>query len=293
MRLEGKVAVVTGGGRGIGRAIALAFAYEGAGVVVVSRTASEIEATATEIRAAKRQALALPADVSNPSDVTGMVERAIREFGRVHILVNNAGVLGPIGPLVDSDVGRWMDTIRINLVGPFLCCKGVLPTMIQQRYGKIINLSGGGATFPRPYFSAYAASKAAVVRLTETLAEEVKEYNIQVNALAPGAVNTRMLEQILTAGEAAGEKALAEARRQLESGGASPEKAAALAVFLASEESGGLTGRLIAAPYDDWESWDADRIAQVMSASWFTLRRMDLHTLGPLMDEIENRCALA
>lgn len=281
-----RVAIVTGGGRGIGRAIALAFADEGADVVVVSRTPAEIEATATAIRAQKRRALAIPADVSNPQDVTAMVERTIREFGTVHILVNNAGVQGPIGLLINNDVGQWIETIRINLTGTFLCCKDVLPVMIQQGYGKIINLSGGGATSPRPYFTAYAASKAAVVRLTETLAEEVKEYNIQLNAIAPGAVNTHMLDQLLAAGEAAGEKALAEARRQLESGGTSPEKATALAVFLASDESDGLTGKLIAAPYDSWESWNANRIAEVMSAPWFTLRRMDPHTLRPFIDKL-------
>jgi len=287
MKLEGKVAIVTGGGRGIGRAIALAFAEEGAHIVVVSRTAAEIEATAAEIEAQKRRALAILVDVSNPRDVTAMVQRTIREFGTVNILVNNAGVQGPIGPLVNNDVEQWMQTIRINLVGAFLCCKAVLPVMVQQRHGKIINLSGGGATSPRPYFSAYAASKAAVVRLTETLAEEVKEHNIQVSAIAPGAVNTRMLDQVLAAGEAAGEKALTEARRQLESGGTSLEKAAALAVFLASDESDGLTGKLIAAPHDGWESWDANRIAEVMSAPWFTLRRMDPYTLRPLIDKME------
>lgn len=287
MKLGEKVAIVTGGGRGIGRAIALAFAKEGADVAVVSLTPAEIEKSAAMIRAQKQRAMAIPADVSNQQDVITMVERVIREFGTVHILVNSAGVQGPIGPLVDNDVGQWRQTIQINLAGAFLCCKAVLPVMIQQGCGKIINLSGGGATSHRPYFTAYAASKAAVVRLTETLAEEVKEYNIQVNAISPGAVNTRMLDRVLAAGDAAGEKAAAEARRQLESGGTSPERAAALAVFLASDESDGLTGKLIAAPYDGWESWDADRIAEVMSAPWFTLRRMDPHTLRPLMDKIE------
>lgn len=286
MKLGEKVAIVTGGGRGIGRAIALAFAEEGADVVVVSRTPAEIEATAVEIRARERQALAIPADVSNPQDVTTMVERGVQEFGSVHILVNNAGVQGPIGPLVNNDIEQWMETTRINLIGAFLCCKTVLPVMIQQRRGKIINLSGGGATSPRPYFTAYAASKAAVVRLTETLAEEVKEYNVHVNAIAPGAVNTCMLDQVLAAGDAAGERALVEARHQLESGGTPLEKTAALAVFLASNESDGLTGKLIAAPYDDWESWNANRITEVMSAAWFTLRRMDPHTLRPFIDKL-------
>lgn len=286
MKLEKKVAIVTGGGRGIGRAIALTFAQEGADVVVTSRTPAEIEATTAEIKVQKRRALAIPGDVSNPQDVTAFVERSVREFGTVHILVNNAGVQGPIGPLVNNDVEHWMQTIQINLVGTFLCCRAVLPVMIQQGWGKIINLSGGGATSPRPYFTAYAASKAAVVRLTETLAEEVKEYNIQVNAIAPGAVNTHMLDQILAAGEAAGEKALGDARRQLETGGTSPEKATALAVFLASDESDGLTGKLISALHDDWQGWRVN-LAEVMSSPMYTLRRLDPFTLRPLIRRLK------
>jgi NAD(P)-dependent dehydrogenase (short-subunit alcohol dehydrogenase family) len=143
--------------------------------------------------------------------------------------------------------------------------------MIKQRKGKIINLSGGGATYPRPNFSAYAASKAGVVRLTETLAEEAKKFNIQVNAIAPGAVSTRLHEQILAAGEAAGEKALAESRKVKEGGGTSLELPVGLAVFLASDESNGLTGRLISAVWDDWQEM-SKKIPEIMSTDWYTLR---------------------
>ncbi len=194
--------------------------------------------------------------------------------------MNNAGVLGPIGPLVENSAAEWARTIQINLVGTFYCCKAVLPQMMQQRYGKIINLSGGGASAARPHFSAYAASKAAVVRLTETLAEEGREYNVHVNAIAPGAVNTHMLDQVLRAGPVAGERAVAEARRQLETGGFSADLAASLAVFLASDDSNGLSGKLIAAPHDSWQTWNTNRIAEVMAAPWFTLRRIDPFTLS-------------
>jgi 3-oxoacyl-[acyl-carrier protein] reductase len=145
--------------------------------------------------------------------------------------------------------------------------------MIRQRRGKIINLSGGGATSPLPNFSAYAASKAAIVRLNETLAEEVKGFNIQVNAIAPGAVNTRLVDEILAAGPAAGEEMLARTRRQKETGGVPPEQAAALAVFLASEESDGLSGRLISAVWDDWQSMNS-HIDQIMASELYTLRRV-------------------
>jgi len=286
-RLTGRTAIVTGAGRGIGRAIARAMAREHAAVVVASRTLSEVEETAALIRAEGRRALAVAADVSDWQSVQDLATRTVDAFHGIDILVNNAGVQGCIGPLVENDVEAWARTVQINLLGVFHCCKAALPHMIQQRKGKIINLSGGGATGPRPCFSAYAASKAAVVRLTETLAEEVKPYYVQVNAIAPGAVNTNMQEQIRAAGARAGDRAWTEARALLKTGGTPPELAASLAVFLASDASNGLTGKLIAAPYNDgWQSWDADRIAELAACPWLTLRRMDPRTLGPLLDEL-------
>ena len=273
MKLKDKVAVVTGAGRGIGKAIALAFAREGADVVVVSRTPSEVKETAAQIGALGRHALALRVDVSRVQDVENMVASATEEFGRIDVLVNNAGILGPVGPLVENDVKHWIETIKVNLIGTFLCCKAVLPVMIAQRKGKIINLSGGGAAYPNPRFSAYATSKAAVVRLTDTLAEELTEFNIQVNAIAPGAINTGIQEEILAAGKVAGKKALAEARKVRETGGTHLNVPAALAVFLASEESKGLTGKLISAVWDDWQNL-GKRVSEIVSTDLYTLRRV-------------------
>jgi NAD(P)-dependent dehydrogenase (short-subunit alcohol dehydrogenase family) len=273
VKLAGKAAIITGAGRGIGRAIALAFAHEGADVLVASRTLSEIAETAEGARALGRHALALSVDVSSRDEVERMVAHALEEFGKVDILVNNAGIYGPIGPLVDNNPERWLETIGINLSGSFFCTRAVLPFMIRQQCGKIINLSGGGATSPLPNFSAYAASKAAIVRLTETLAEEIKGFNIQVNAIAPGGVNTRLTDEVLAAGAAAGEEMLERTRRQKETGGVPPERTAALAVFLASEESDGLSGRLISAVWDDWENMNG-RIDQIMASDLYTLRRV-------------------
>jgi NAD(P)-dependent dehydrogenase (short-subunit alcohol dehydrogenase family) len=273
VRLTGKAAIITGAGRGIGRAIALAFAQEGANIVVASRTLSEVAETAEQARALGRHALVLKVDVCNRDEVERTVAQGLDEFGRLDILVNNAGTYGSIGPLVDSDPEKWVQTVRINLFGSFFCARAVLPFMIRERRGKIINLSGGGASSPLPNFSAYAASKAAIVRLTETLAEEVKPFNIQINAIAPGAVNTRLTDDLLAAGAAAGEQMLAQARRQKEAGGVPPERAAALAVFLASDQSDGLTGRLISAVWDDWESMDG-RIDRIMASDLYTLRRV-------------------
>jgi 3-oxoacyl-[acyl-carrier protein] reductase len=278
MKLKDRVAIVTGSGRGIGRAIALAMAEQGADVVVAARTLAELEATAARIRSLGRRALIVQADVSAKQEVKAMVNGALGEFGRIDILVNNAGVQPPIGPLWENDPDEWLRTILINLGGVFLCCQAVIPVMIRQGGGKIINLSGGGATSPRPFFSAYAASKAAIVRLTETLAEEVKQHNIQVNAIAPGVVTTRMTEQVLAAGPAAGEEMLARSRRQKETGGVPPERAAALALFLASDESDGLTGRLISAVWDDWRSLPS-RLEKVMATELYTLRRITRDTV--------------
>ena len=202
-----------------------------------------------------------------------MVGSVIGKWGKVDILVNNAGIQGPIGSVIETGIDEWIKTVHVNLIGTFLCTRAVLPSMIKQQRGKIINLSGGGATSPRPNFTAYGVSKTGVVRFTETLAEEVSKFNIQVNAIAPGSVNTKMTEEILNAGKAAGDKAISEARNQLETGGTPPEKAAALAVFLASEKSDGLTGRLISAVWDDWQQFPG-QIEKIMASDLYTLRRI-------------------
>jgi len=288
VKLQGKVAIVTGGGRGIGEAIALAFAREGASLAIASRTQAELDQVAVKIHSSSGQAQAIRTDVSKRDDVLRLVEATLTAYGQVDMLVNAAGVYGPIGPMWDVDIDEWIRAIQINLFGTFLCCHAVLPHMIARQRGKIINFSGGGATSPLPRFTAYGVSKAAIVRLTETLAEEVREFNIQVNAIAPGAVDTRLQDQVLAAGEQAGDLlARIQKLRETGEGGVPRELPAELVVFLASDDSDGLTGKLIAAPYDGWQSWDADRITELMSASWFTLRRMDPYTLRPLVDRLK------
>lgn len=288
MKLQGKVAIVTGGGRGIGEAVALAFAREGARLAIASRTQSELDQVAAGIQALGGQAQAIRTDVSNRDDVIQLIEATLTTYGQIDILVNAAGVHGPIGPMWDVDIDEWIRSIQINLFGTFMCCHAVLPHMIERRQGKIVNFSGGGATSPLPRFTAYGVSKTGIVRLTETLAEEVKEFDIQVNVIAPGAVDTRMQDQVLAAGERAGEL-LTRIRRLRETGkgGVPRELPAELVVFLASDDSDGLTGKLIAAPYDGWQSWDGNRIAELMSAPWLTLRRIDPYTLRPLVGKLK------
>lgn len=274
MILEDKVSIITGGSRGIGKAIALAFAKEGSHLVLTSRTQAELEATKQETKSLSSVRVEIfRADISQPKEVKGLVGFALGKFSAIDILVNCAGIYGPIGFVTDISGERWIEAININLYGTFLCMREVLPTMIANKRGKIINLSGGGAVSPRPRLSAYSASKAAVVRLTETLAEEVKEYNIDINAIAPGAVNTRMLDQVLEAGEAAGKDFLAKSIKQKQEGGVPPEKVAELAIFLASSRSDGLTGRLISLLWDNWRQIP-HHLHDIMSSDIYTMRRI-------------------
>ena len=275
MKLKGKSAIITGGSRGIGKAIARAFLEAGASVAIAGRNQDELEKTGVEL-SKFGPVRSFRADISSEEEVRQLVSEVLRTFGTVDVLVNNAGVQGPIGRFWEVNFEDWVENIKVNLIGTARCTRQVLPVMISQKAGgKIINLSGGGATSPRPWFSAYSTGKAAIVRFTETLAEEVKGYRIDVNAIAPGAVNTRMLEEVLEAGgEKAGGKEFHEARGRSEKGGTPPDMAADLAVFLASPESDGLTGRLISAVWDDWRQFSRERITEIMLGNLYTLRRV-------------------
>jgi 3-oxoacyl-[acyl-carrier protein] reductase len=266
--------------------VALALAHAGSDVALLARTAAEVSETRSLVESTGREALALVADVACHQDVERAVTATLERFGHIDVLVNCAGRQAPIGPAWENDPADWAQTVAVNLQGTFHCIRAVAPHMVARRRGKIVNFSGGGATSPRPNFSAYAVSKAAVIRLTETLAEELRPYNVQVNAVAPGAVNTRMLEEVLAAGSAAGRE-LAEAQARKSSGGSSPELAASLVVFLASNASNALTGKLLSAPHDPWRTWTATQLADFSNSPWFTLRRMDPHTLRPLASQLQ------
>jgi len=268
MRLNGKVAIITGAGQGIGRAIAKRFAAEGASLAVISRS-NNIYETAAGI---KTPVLTIKGDVSNQDHISSLINQTVDRFGGIDILVNNAAVLGPIGPLVENKPSQWLKTLQINLFGIFLTCRAVIPIMKKRGSGKIINLSGGGSTSPRPNFTAYGASKTAVVRLTETLAEETRDLNIQVNAIAPGAVNTNMLDKVLESGSSAGAVARQEARNQLANGGTPISIPVSLAVFLASSDSNDISGKLISAVWDDWKHLKKSN--DLSNKDIFTLRRV-------------------
>jgi len=213
-------------------------------------------------------------DVCSEQQCAAALTEAARRFGKLDILVNNAGVYGPMGPSEDVDFGQWVRAIETNLLGPVLMCRMAIPLFKAQKRGKIINLAGGGATAPMPWISAYAASKAAIVRFTETLALELREYGIDVNAVAPGALNTQMLQEVLAAGPAkVGQAFYDRSLKQLEDGGAGLTRGAGLVTFLASAASDGVTGRLISAVWDDWSNLPA-HAGELAEGDIYTLRRI-------------------
>ena len=275
--LEGRTALITGASQGLGAAIARAYVAAGANVCVCARDAALLDRTRAAIAAEAgpdQQVVAHAADVSRPDHVALLATAALGTFPGLDILVNNAGVHGPVGLAEEVDWDEWVQTIAINLFGSVLMCRALLPHFKSQRSGKILQLSGGGATKPMPHASAYAASKAAVVRFVETLAEEVRAYGIDVNAIAPGALNTRMLDAVLSAGpDRAGESFYTRAMQQKDAGGESLERGAALAVFLGSTASDGISGRLISAIWDPWETLHHRR-DELLRSDVYTLRRI-------------------
>ena len=276
MKLDGRVAVITGAGRGIGRAIALAYAREGAKLALAARSESELQGAVSAVSELGAQAIAVPTDVTSQDDTERLARRVTERFGRIDLLVNNAGISGPIGPLPGNDVADWVNTVTVNLTGTFLVCRAVIPVMLGQSSGKIINLSGAGATNAWSNMSAYCSSKAAVVRLTEVLAQELDGKGITVNALGPGSVHTSMWDRMTEQAAHAGADFIHELGLRVTSGGgASIDECAELAVWLASDESGALTGRLISAATDDFRGLPP-RIAEIMSGDAYTLRRVGL-----------------
>jgi NAD(P)-dependent dehydrogenase (short-subunit alcohol dehydrogenase family) len=277
MKLSGRTAIITGANRGLGEAIATKFVNEGASVFICARDEEKLLSVRDQLRgiADKDQKIyAMVADVSKENDVKDLINAAVNEFAHVDILVNSAGIYGPKGPIERIDSNEWVKAIQINLFGVFYGCKHIIALMKKNNYGKIINLSGGGATAPLPFISAYAASKAGVVRFTETIADECKDFNIDVNAIAPGALNTRLLDEVLSVGpEVVGKKFYEKALKQKKDGGVPLEMGAELCVFLASSDSDGITGRLISAQWDPWITLPEHR-QELINSDIYTLRRI-------------------
>lgn len=241
--LTGQVALVTGGGRGIGRAIARALAQAGATVIVVARSQAELEETVALVAQDGGTARACAADVADRTGVEALVQHTLVEFGRIDLLVNNAGSCVALGPVWEIDPDLWLRDLTTNLVGTFLCARAVLPHMIERRRGTIINLSGGGSGDPAPFYTSYACSKAGVLRFTDSLAAEVAPHGINVFAMGPGFVRTAATEYLVGHPDAPtyipGYVAAMAAGRDVP-----PERAGRLAVFLATVQDPRLSGRV-------------------------------------------------
>ncbi|MCL5291265.1 MAG: SDR family oxidoreductase [Actinobacteria bacterium] len=257
--LSSNSALVVGGSQGIGRVVAEAFAGEGCALTIVARSAYELEKAAEAIRDKRGvEVQVLEGDIALFKNAEALVKKHLSAFGSLDVVVNTAAVQGPIGPLWENDPEEWASTVEINLIGSFNICRAVVPVMTKQKRGAVILFSGGGAAYARPYFSAYSASKTGILRLVETLACELEGTGVRVYAVAPGAVKTRMTEEVIAYGEDAGAVALEEAEKVMNEGGTSPEKAAKLCKFLAAERPAALSGKLIHVnePYGDYCALD-------------------------------------
>ncbi|UZF91292.1 SDR family NAD(P)-dependent oxidoreductase [Bosea sp. NBC_00550] len=274
--LSGRRAIITGANRGLGLEIAHHYAAAGAELALGARDFDLLE---TEIAKLKSRYAGLSVigrrlDVSVPEDVADFARWASEALGSIDVLVNNAGVYGPMGDVETVSWDAWAQAFAINVYGSVLMASAVVPGMKQMGRGTIIQISGGGATNPLPGISAYASSKAAIVRFAETLALEVKDHGITVNAIAPGALNTRMLEEVLAAGpERVGQAFYDRSLEQQAKGGTPPSKGAEAAVFLASDAARGITGRLISAVWDRYEAWP-DHLDALDMSDLYTLRRI-------------------
>jgi len=278
LALEGRCALITGATRGLGLEIARHYLQAGASVALCGRDAAALAAALTALRPLAlpgRSVLGAVADVTREADVNALLDGALAHFGRLDVLVNNAGIGGPVGPTESVEWAEWVRAVEINLFAPVRLCRAVVPHFRRGGGGKIIQLSGGGATRALPMLSAYAAAKAAVVRFVETLAEELRSDHIDVNALAPGTLATRLLDELLAAGPGRLGPQLHERLAAEKRAGAVPlARGAQLAVFLGSAASDGITGRLISAVWDPWASLPRHRGA-LGASDVYTLRRIE------------------
>ncbi|MCI0527537.1 MAG: SDR family oxidoreductase [Nitrospira sp.] len=233
-KLENKIAIATGASRGIGKAITFAFGREGASIVVTARTTEAIEVVIDQIKQTGVDALAVTADLGVEADIQRIADETLKRFGRIDILVNNAGIIHPPINLVDFEAGMWRKVLDVNLTGAALLIKAVLPNMIQNRSGKIINISSIGGRKGGKGRSAYRVTKAGLISLTESVAAEVKPYGIDVNCVCPGGVDTEGYR------EAFGSRGREENPKLMR-----PEEVAELVVFLASDASSAITGTAI------------------------------------------------
>jgi len=273
--LDGRNILITGGTQGIGAAAVRKALESGANVVYCARTPSDV-ATATELFCrdfGDKRSFGVTADVSDEASLDVAIRTVKERFGTLHGVVHAAAVIGPIGSILQIDPQAWLRTVEIDLFGTFLVVRAAWRAMRETGGGRIAVFSGGGAATPFPRYTAYACSKVGVVRFVESVALEMADDRITINAIAPGFVATRMHQETLAAGEAAGHDYLERTKTDLKSGGVPPELGAEAACFFISDASAGITGKFVAAPWDDWPNWAA-RQSVIANSDLFTLRRI-------------------
>ncbi len=246
-----KTILITGTSRGLGAKLAEQFWQLGANLILVSRTKN-----LPLPKKSNQQAEFFSIDLSVAEQTEQLIQ--IIQSKKIDVLINNAATQGPIGPVWENDWKKWQETVQVNLLSPVALCRAVIPSMLKQQKGKIINLSGGGAAYARPLFSAYAVAKSGLVRFSETLALETKDYAIDINCVAPGIMKTTLLEESH------------QLTQEIEN---NIDRAAELCLFLASKQSDGLTGRLISAVWDPWKKLP-EYIDEIKDSDIYTLRRI-------------------
>jgi 3-oxoacyl-[acyl-carrier protein] reductase len=270
-----KMALITGASSGLGSYLAEAFSQKGFSLQLVARRKNELEKVCDKLRQHKNSTVkSWVCDLADKSERSRFLNEFTQTCPHLDVLINSAACQGPIGPFETNDLEDWQNTLNLNLLAPVHICHQLLPLLKKADAGVIINISGGGATGPRPHFSAYASSKTALVRFSENLAEETRHFAIRVNCIAPGAMPTEMLRKVLEADKRnAGEKEIEQAKKVFSGPADVMEKAANLALFLASDESVGITGKLISAVWDRWEDWPK-YLAELDKSDAYTLRRI-------------------
>ena len=282
-KLKDKVVIITGASKGLGYQIAKSYLKNGSNLMICSSNPHKIEKAYNKLKKLKKKNQKISyatIDVSSQKQVEKLVAHTIKKFKKIDILINNAGIYGPKGFIEKISWEAWVKTIKVNLFGSILLCRAVLPHFKSYNKGKIIQLSGGGVAGPLPRISGYGVSKAGIVKFIESLSEEVKKYNIDINSVAPGAINTDMLKEVLKAGpKKIGMYFYKKALKQKRLGGTSFKKACDLILFLGSERSDGIKGKLISALWDDWKNFDKHKKI-LQNSDIYTLRRISVEDRG-------------
>jgi 3-oxoacyl-[acyl-carrier protein] reductase len=267
--------LITGASQGLGAHLVERFWNAGYSVGLSGRNSAKLEFIVDGLGSRDKQTTWVFAeDLAEEGAPERLFLAVSRQMPSLNVLINNAAIQGPIGPVWDGDWSDWKKTIQVNLMAPVVLCRKSAALMVKNTEGSIINISGGGAASPRANFSAYATAKAGLVRFSETLADEVRSLGVRVNCISPGAMRTSMLKEVLEQGaDAAGQHEFSLAEKVFSEGGASMDRVADLSLFLASNESKGITGKLISAVWDRWEDW-LPHLETLSTSDVYTLRRI-------------------